>query len=159
MLDVIKSVKTVYESAGLKGKRLALALDKVYRKRVGFSALEAAELELTAAELGEYFGQTEQRVNEILAVAGYQHKINGKWEVLPPGEKYAFETDGQLRWSSRILCAFERQMDVCEKWYTAEEIGAELGISAEEVERIATEHGIKPPEGESNEYGMWVKLS
>ena len=97
-----------------------------------------------------------QRVNEILAGAGYQHKIKGKWEVLPPGEKYAFETDGQLRWSSRILCAFERQMEKKEKWYTAEEIGAELGISAEEVERIATEHGIKPPEGGRNKYGMWI---
>lgn len=43
-----------------------------------------------------------------------------------------------------------------EKWYTATEIGKELGISANKVGRIAKAHGIKAPEGESNEYGRWI---
>ena len=43
-----------------------------------------------------------------------------------------------------------------EKWYTAAEIGKELGISANKVGRIAKAHGIKAPEGESNEYGRWI---
>ena len=43
-----------------------------------------------------------------------------------------------------------------EKWYTATEIGKELGISANKVGRIAKSHGIKAPEGESNEYGRWI---
>ena len=43
-----------------------------------------------------------------------------------------------------------------EKWYTATEIGNELGISANKVGRIAKTHGIKAPDGESNEYGRWI---
>ena len=43
-----------------------------------------------------------------------------------------------------------------EKWYTATEIGNELGISANKVGRIANTHGIKAPDGESNEYGRWI---
>ena len=36
------------------------------------------------------------------------------------------------------------------------EIGNELGISANKVGRIVNSHGIKAPEGESNEYGRWI---
>lgn len=43
-----------------------------------------------------------------------------------------------------------------ERWYTAGEIGAELGLSANKVGRIAKAHGIKAPAGESNEYGRWI---
>lgn len=43
-----------------------------------------------------------------------------------------------------------------EKWYTAGEIGAELGLSANKVGRIAKANGIKAPAGESNEYGRWI---
>lgn len=43
-----------------------------------------------------------------------------------------------------------------EKWYTATEIGGLLGISANKVGRIANAHGIKAPEGQSNEYGRWI---
>ncbi len=43
-----------------------------------------------------------------------------------------------------------------EKWYTAGEIGAEIGLSANKVGRIAKANGIKAPEGESNEYGRWI---
>ena len=43
-----------------------------------------------------------------------------------------------------------------EKWYTASEIGSLFGISANKVGRIAKAHGIKAPEGESNEYARWI---
>lgn len=43
-----------------------------------------------------------------------------------------------------------------ERYYTSEEIGAFLGISAEEVDKIAKANGIMPPQGESNEYGRWI---
>ena len=43
-----------------------------------------------------------------------------------------------------------------ERWYTATEIGNELGISANKVGRIAKSNGIKAPAGESNEYGRWI---
>ena len=43
-----------------------------------------------------------------------------------------------------------------EEWYTATDIGKELGLSANKIGRIAKAHGIKAPEGESNEYGRWI---
>ena len=43
-----------------------------------------------------------------------------------------------------------------DKWYTATEIGSVLGISAQKVGRIANKYGIKPPEGQSNQYGRWI---
>lgn len=43
-----------------------------------------------------------------------------------------------------------------EKWYTAGDIGSLLGISANKVGRIAKKHGLKAPEGESNDYGRWI---
>ena len=43
-----------------------------------------------------------------------------------------------------------------ERWYTATDIGNELGISANKVGRIAKANNIKAPEGESNEYGRWI---
>ena len=43
-----------------------------------------------------------------------------------------------------------------EKWYTATEIGAVLGISSNKVGRIAKANNLKAPEGESNEYGRWI---
>ena len=43
-----------------------------------------------------------------------------------------------------------------EKWYTATDIGTELGLSANKIGRIAKANGIKAPEGESNEFGRWI---
>ena len=43
-----------------------------------------------------------------------------------------------------------------EKYYSAGEIGEIVGLSAHKVGRIAKAHGLKAPEGESNEYGRWI---
>lgn len=124
--DPMQGARAVFEAAGIKDNQLALAMDKVYRSYTGRSALQAGEIALTAptkkqilnpTEIGEHFNLKAQRVNEILAGAGYQHKINGKWEALPPGEPYAVmqdvgkkNSDGtpirQLKWDSSILTAF-----------------------------------------------------
>ena len=126
----IDGAKIIFEVAGVKDNQLALALDKVYRKFTGQSALQAGEIALTAptkkqiltpTEIGTHFGLKAQRVNEILAGAGYQHKINGRWEALPPGEPYAVMQDvgkkhnhgtpvRQLKWDSNILHVFTELM-------------------------------------------------
>ena len=125
---VIDSARIIFEAAGIKDNQLALALDKVHKSYTGRSALEAGEIALiapskkqilTPTEIGEHFNMKAQRVNEILAGAGYQHKINGKWEALPPGEPYAIMQDvgkrhnngtpvRQLKWDSDILYEFEK---------------------------------------------------
>ena len=124
--DPMQGARAVFEAAGIKDNQLALAMDKVYRSYTGRSALEAGEIALTApskkqilnpTEIGEHFNLNARRVNEILAGAGYQHKINGKWEALPPGEPYAVMQDvgknhgngtsiRQLKWNSTILSVF-----------------------------------------------------
>ncbi|MBQ7220730.1 MAG: hypothetical protein IJS28_07110 [Synergistaceae bacterium] len=43
-----------------------------------------------------------------------------------------------------------------EQWYTAEDIGRELGITGCKVGHIANKHGLKPELGQSNEYGRWT---
>lgn len=123
---VLEGAKLIFETLHIKGNQLALALDRVYSDYTGRSALEAGGITLiaptknqilTPTEIGTHFGLKAQRVNEILAGAGYQHKINGKWESLPPGEKYAVMQDvgrkhnngtpvRQLKWDSSILSEF-----------------------------------------------------
>ena len=123
---VIESAKIIFEVAGIKENQLALALDKVHKSYTGRSALEAGEIALiaptkkqilTPTEIGEHFNLNARRVNEILAGAGYQHRINNKWEALPPGEAYAVMLDTgkkngngtpvrQLKWDSSILTVF-----------------------------------------------------
>ena len=123
---VLEGARLIFETAGIKDNQLALAMDRVYRSYTGRSALQAGEVALTVptkkqiltpTEIGTHFGLKAQRVNEILAGAGYQHKINGKWEALPPGEPYAVMQDvaknhkhgtpiRQLKWDSSILSVF-----------------------------------------------------
>lgn len=127
---IIDGARIIIETAGIKGNQLALALDKMFRSYTGKSALQTCEIALTAptthqiltpTEIGKHFGLNAQHVNEILAGAGYQHKINDKWEALPPGEPYAVmqdvgkkHSDGtpirQLKWDSSILTAFSKLM-------------------------------------------------
>ena len=116
----------IYQSAGITGNQLTIALNNMYRTYSGKNALEAGNIQLeaptkkqilTPTEIGSHFGIKAQRVNEILAGAGYQHKINSKWEALPPGEPYAVMQDvakkhkhgtpiRQLKWDSTILSVF-----------------------------------------------------
>ena len=90
-LDVINAAKIVFEVAGVKGSWLALALDKIYQKHVGYSALEVGEVKvyITPAEIGEYLGISTSQVNQILVEAGYQHMTSHGWEASPLGEPYA----------------------------------------------------------------------
>lgn len=41
--------------------------------------------------------------------------------------------------------------------YDAKALGAEFGVSANRIGRIANANGLKCPEGESGEYGEWVR--
>ncbi len=130
-VDPIAGAKIVFEAAGIKDNQLALALDRVYMTYTGASALEAGQITLTAptkkqlltpTEIGSHFGLKAHRVNEILAGMGYQHKIAGRWEVLPPGELYAVMQDTgkshkhgtpvrQLKWDADILDALEQHIN------------------------------------------------
>lgn len=130
-VDPIAGAKIVFEAAGIKDNQLALALDRVYMTYTGASALEAGQITLTAptkkqlltpTEIGNIFGMKAHRVNEILAGMGYQCKVAGKWEVLPPGEHYAVMQDTgkshkhgtpvrQLKWDADIISVLETRIN------------------------------------------------
>ena len=125
--DNIEAVKAILETHKVTGNQLTLALDKVYKSYTGRSALETAGIALisptqrqllTPTDIGNQYGLSARRVNELLAGAGYQHKIAGKWEALGDGATYAVmqdtnkrHSDGtpvcQLKWSTAILPVFE----------------------------------------------------
>ncbi len=44
-----------------------------------------------------------------------------------------------------------------EKWYSATELGTEFGVSARQIGKTANENDLKAPEGESNQYGTWIR--
>lgn len=120
---VLEGARMIFELAGLKDNQLTLAVDKVYRSYTGRSALQTGGIELIAPEkkqilgpreIGRHFNISGHRVNEILAGAGYQHKINGTWEPLSDGEEYAVMLDTgkqhlngtpvrHLKWTTEIL--------------------------------------------------------
>ena len=126
----LEGAKLIFETAGIKDNQLTLAMDKIYRHHMGYSALVAGEIQLiaptqeqllTPTEIGREFCISARRVNDILAGAGYQHKISDKWEAIGKGESYAVmldtnkkHSDGtavrQLKWSSGILPEFERML-------------------------------------------------
>ena len=123
---VLDGARLIFEVAGIKDNQLSLALDKVYKSYTGKSALDTGEVDLiapsksqllTPTQIGSAFGLNARRVNEILAGAGLQHKINGMWEPLEPGMKFAVMVDAgkkhsngtpirQLKWDSSICETF-----------------------------------------------------
>ena len=129
--NAINEAAALYEWAGLKGNQLVLTLDKLYKSYTGRSALEAGGIELiapskkqllTPTEIGKEFGISACRVNELLAGAGYQYKIAGKWEALELGAPYAEmldtnkkHSDGtpvvQLKWRTGILPIVEQLLE------------------------------------------------
>ena len=124
---VIEGARLIFETAGITGNQCALALDRVYRSYTGRSALDTGNITLTAptknqlltpTDIGKRFGLKAKRVNQILAGAGFQHKVNDRWEALPLGDDYAVMVDvgkkhgngtavRQLKWDSSILDVFD----------------------------------------------------
>ena len=129
----LDGIAFLYEYSGLKGNQVALALDKYIKSYTGRSALIAGEVileaekqkqPLTPTKIGEILGISNRKVNQLLAEAGYQHKVAGKWEPLEPGTPYALmqdvgkaHSDGvpvcQLKWYSDIIPVIEQLMEDC----------------------------------------------
>jgi hypothetical protein len=127
---VLEGASFIFKAAGVVGNQAVLALDRVYQSYTGRSAIETGGITLTAptqrqlltpTEIGKHFGLKAQRVNEILADNGFQHKIFGNWEPLKLGEKFAVMLDvgkihgkgtavRQLKWDSTILEVFREFM-------------------------------------------------
>jgi prophage antirepressor-like protein len=44
-----------------------------------------------------------------------------------------------------------------EKWYTATDLAKEYGSTAQKIGLVSNENNLKAPEGQSNEYGTWIR--
>ena len=73
--NILKGAKLIFETAGLKGNQLALALDKTAKHYTGESLLALAGIELEA-EPQDNADEILQRVNELLKKAGMPYTIN-----------------------------------------------------------------------------------
>ena len=129
--NAISEAALLFGQAGIEGNQLTLALDKLYKSYTGTSALQAAGVELqaptqeqllTPTEIGSKFGLSARRVNDILAGAGYQHKISDMWEPIGDGKLYAVmldtnkkHSDGtpvrQLKWNTGIIQVIDTLLD------------------------------------------------
>lgn len=122
-LPVMESAHFLLSTAGIKGNQLTIALDNLFYAYTGHSVLKEGHVELpapsqrqllTPTEIGNQLGISPRKVNDILAGAGYQHKIANMWEPLGEGEHYAVMMDvgkrrnagtpiRQLKWDSAII--------------------------------------------------------
>ena len=121
---VLEGAAFILDKAGIKGNQLVLALDKLYRRHVGYSMLQetGTQLEaptkdqlLTPTELGRLLdGKSARDINLLLSAMNYQVKVADKWEPLSLGMDYAImidtgkkHSDGtpvrQLKWRSNVI--------------------------------------------------------
>lgn len=87
--DKLESTALILQVAGITGNQLALALDKQYKKEMGYSAIKATNTALiapiqeqlaTPTQLGKIIGIGPRKVNILLEELGYQVKTLNGWE-------------------------------------------------------------------------------
>lgn len=104
----------ILKLADITGNQLAIAVDNVYRKQLGFSAIETSRVKLVApeqeklyspTELGEKIGINAHTVNLLLQDKGLQTKDLDRWTLTEKGKEYGVYVDsprkfanGSVRW-------------------------------------------------------------
>ena len=87
--DKLESTSLILQIAGIAGNQLALALDKQYKKEIGYSAIKSTNTVLVApiqeqlatpTQLGKIVGIGPRKVNVLLEELGYQIKTSNGWE-------------------------------------------------------------------------------
>jgi len=132
---VLEGAKLIFETAGITGNQLTLAMDKVYKSYTGRSALMSGDVQLeapvkeqalTPSQIAETLGigkgkKGARKVNNMLEIFGFQRKIGDNWEPLAKGREYAIVLDAgkkhsdgtpirQVKWNSGILSVIENEM-------------------------------------------------
>ena len=132
---VLEGAKLIFETAGITGNQLTLAMDKVYKSYTGRSALMSGDIQLeapvkeqalTPSQIAEALGigkgkKGARKVNNMLEIFGFQRKIGDNWEPLGKGREYAVVLDAgkkhsdgtpirQVKWNSSILSVIENEL-------------------------------------------------
>ena len=125
---IIERATYILEMAGLKGSKLTIALDNIFKHYTGRSVLEVADIHLetipdkklyTPAQLAEVLGLRNRKlgarfVNHLLASYSFQYRVKHSWMPLEDGYAYAAicdtdqtEDDGtiikRLKWTADII--------------------------------------------------------
>lgn len=128
LLGLINRSVPILKLAGLKGNKLILALDNIYKSRTGFSLFEVIGIHfdkvgdkklLTPAKVGRALGIRNRRVatqvvNYLLGDNGYQYRTTYSWMPTDKGYPYAaicdteeITSDGEvihmLKWTEDII--------------------------------------------------------
>ena len=125
---VLEGAKLIFETAGITGNQLTLAMDKVYKSYTGRSALLAGDIQLeapvkeqalTPSQIAPLVGLSSSKkgaraVNKMLEIVGFQRRIAESWEPIGKGREYAVVLDAgkkhsdstpirQVKWNSGIV--------------------------------------------------------
>lgn len=122
----------ILRCAGIEGNQLALALDKQYKKEVGYSALNATGTVLVApkqvqlanpTQLGKELGINARKVNQLLLEMDYQIKTSSGYEptqngldmgaqLLDVGKKHSDGTPiRQLKWPFSLVDELKQALE------------------------------------------------
>lgn len=122
----LAAARIILDCIGIKGNQLALGLDRLHRRELGYSALEATGIELIAPTQEQVLTPTQigklltpplsaRKVNIILELHDYQTNINGLWTptekgleagavLMDTGKLHSGGTPvRQLKWPESIL--------------------------------------------------------
>ena len=112
--------------------------------------LTPADLELRHKEL-----EAKNRELDLRGAALLQHMIDS------PAYPITDESKAILAHEvSKLITGHENRAmlpAIREGMYSATEIGARFSVSKNKIGKIANTHGLKPPIGETNEYGTWIR--
>ena len=87
LIEILKAAQFFFEIAGITGKQLAIALDKIYKYYMGYSALEVAEIDLNAPEKTAYEADTADEDDDDYYADG-ERVLMWKPEIIPILREY-----------------------------------------------------------------------
>ncbi|WP_422505965.1 hypothetical protein [Stenotrophomonas sp. GZD-301] len=124
-LQVLKlaSITEIAKAQGLEGNQLLLSANASLKEETGTDVLRTMHVQLvspdgerilTPTQLGKPYGLSAQKLNAVLAEAGFQEKTEAGWQALPKGKPFAVLCDvnkhqggrtavQQLKWKRGVV--------------------------------------------------------
>ncbi|MBR1603749.1 MAG: hypothetical protein IJ667_09960, partial [Synergistaceae bacterium] len=112
------------------------------------SEFEAKRLKLAEERLAIQAKNANARLAKII-----QHMVDSSAYALTKESKQILAHEVTVLTTGREHP--EMLPDQTERYYSASDVGGEIGLTNRKVMRAARELNIIPPEGEANEYGRW----
>ena len=121
------------------------------RKTGNYSVkVDSTDLEIRYKEL-----ETKNRELDLRGAELLQHMIDSPSYPITDESKAILAHE-----ATRLITGHENRVMlplVKEAMYSASEIGARFNVSKNKIGKVANAQGLKPPIGETNEYGTWIR--